>query len=41
MRLLELKLEFNNQAFISKTKYIENGFKIDDRPSEARIFHWF
>ena len=31
----------NVQAFISKARYIRNGLKVDDRPNEATMFHWF
>ena len=44
MHLLELKLEGNSlsnvQAFISKARYVRNGLKVDDRPSDATMFHW-
>ena len=44
MHLLELKLEGNSwsnvQAFISKARYIGNGLKVDDGPSDATMFHW-
>ena len=44
MHLLDLKLEGNSwsnvQAFISKARYIRNGLKVDDRPSDATMFHW-